>query len=63
MTVGTLPYVDLLDPALDPAGPETLAARQAHWCAHTPMGLAVLRYRPSRRYCPTAAWPRAVTSC
>ena len=33
MTAGALPYVDLLDPALDPAGPEILAARQAHWCA------------------------------
>ena len=31
---------------LDPGGPEMLAAREAHWCARTPMGLAVLRYRP-----------------
>jgi cytochrome P450 len=45
MTADTLPCVDLLDPALDPAGPEMLAARRAHWCARTPMGLAVLRYR------------------
>jgi len=41
MTASTLSYVDLLDPV----GPEILAARQAHWCARTPMGLAVLRYR------------------
>jgi hypothetical protein len=41
MTAGTLPYVDLLDPA----GPEMLAARRAHWCARTSMALAVLRYR------------------
>jgi hypothetical protein len=41
MTADTLPYVDLLDPALDPAGPEMLAARRAPWCARTPMGLAV----------------------
>ena len=46
MTVGTLPYVDLLDSALDPGGPEMLAARQTHLCARTPMSLAVLRYRP-----------------
>lgn len=46
MTTDALPYVDLLDPALDPGGPQVRAAREARWCARTPMGLAVLRYRP-----------------
>ena len=43
MTDG-LPYLDLSDPALSTRGPEVVAAREAHWCARTPYGLAVLRY-------------------
>jgi cytochrome P450 len=39
-----LAFLDLLDPAFRPDGPEMRAARAAHWCAHTPMGLAVLRH-------------------
>ena len=41
----SLPYLDLSDPALSTRGPQVLAAREAHWCAETPFGLAVLRYR------------------
>ena len=39
-----LVMLDITDPALDPNGPEIRAARAAHWCARTPMGLAVLRH-------------------
>ena len=39
-----LPFLDLLDLAVRPDGPEMRAARAAHWCARTPMGLAVLRH-------------------
>ena len=39
-----LVMLDITDPALDPHGPEIRAARAAHWCARTPMGLAVLRH-------------------
>lgn len=40
-----LPYLDLADPAFSTRGPEVLAARDANWCAETPFGLAVLRWR------------------
>ena len=40
-----LPYLDLADPAFSTRGPEVLAAREQGWCAETPYGLAVLRYR------------------
>ncbi|MFN3209822.1 MAG: cytochrome P450 [Roseovarius sp.] len=43
--MGDLPYLNLSDPAFSTRGPEVLAARDAHWCAETPFGLAVLRYR------------------
>ncbi|GAB4284012.1 MAG: cytochrome P450 [Roseovarius sp.] len=39
-----LPWLDLADPAFSTRGPEVIAAREAHWCARTPYGLAVLRY-------------------
>lgn len=42
---GALPYLDLADPAFSTRGPEVVAARAEHWCAETPYGLAVLRYR------------------
>ncbi|QYX57177.1 cytochrome P450 [Roseovarius sp. SCSIO 43702] len=41
----TLPFLDLSDPALSTRGPEVVAARDANWCARTPYGLAVLRWR------------------
>lgn len=41
----TLPYLDLSDPGFSTRGPEVLSARKTHWCAETPFGLAVLRYR------------------
>lgn len=44
MTSG-LPFLDLADPGFSTRGPEVLAARAANWCAETPYGLAVLRYR------------------
>lgn len=40
-----LPYLDLRDPGFSTRGAEVMAARDAHWCARTPFGLAVLRYR------------------
>lgn len=40
-----LPYLDLSNPGFSTRGPEVLAARDAGWCAETPFGLAVLRYR------------------
>ena len=42
----TLPFLDLLDPGFDPGGPQVRAAREQHWCARTPVGLAVLRHAP-----------------
>jgi len=40
-----LPFLDLADPAFSTRGQEMQAARAARWCAKTPFGLAVLRYR------------------
>ncbi|MEM9814276.1 MAG: cytochrome P450, partial [Pseudomonadota bacterium] len=40
-----LPFLDLTAPGFSTRGPEVLAARDAHWCARTPSGLAVLRHR------------------
>lgn len=40
-----LAYLDLADPGFSTRGTEVLAARDADWCAETPYGLAVLRYR------------------
>lgn len=44
-----LPYLDLSDPAFSTRGADVIAAREAHWCAETPFGLAVLRYREAGR--------------
>lgn len=43
--MSALPYLDLADPEFSTRGPEVLAARDENWCARTPYGLAVLRYR------------------
>ncbi len=43
--VSKLPYLDLSDPEFSTRGPDVLAARDAGWCAETPYGLAVLRWR------------------
>jgi hypothetical protein len=40
-----LAFLDLLEPGFRPDGPQVRAARAAHWYAHTPMGLAVLRHQ------------------
>ncbi|WP_135504327.1 cytochrome P450 [Roseovarius aestuariivivens] len=40
-----LPFLDVSDPAFSTRGPQMRVARDAHWCARTPYGLAVLRYR------------------
>ncbi|MEM7506050.1 MAG: cytochrome P450 [Pseudomonadota bacterium] len=40
-----LPFLDLASTAFSTRGPEVVAARDAHWCARTPFGLAVLRHR------------------
>ncbi len=42
---GELPYLDLTAPGFSTKGAEVLAARDRHWCARTPFGLAVLRHR------------------
>ncbi|MEM7075851.1 MAG: cytochrome P450 [Pseudomonadota bacterium] len=41
----TPPFIDLTNPDVSTRGPEVLRARDDHWCAETPFGLAVLRYR------------------
>ncbi|MCP5089144.1 MAG: cytochrome P450 [Rhodobacteraceae bacterium] len=40
-----MPYLNLADPAFSTRGPEVSAARDQSWCARTPYGLAVLRWR------------------
>ena len=40
-----LPFLDLSDPGFSTRGAAVRAAREASWCAETPYGLAVLRYR------------------
>lgn len=62
-----LPYLDLTDPGFSTRGPEVMAARDAHWCAETPYGLAVLRYmevgrilRDRRFRQGSHAWPDTV---
>ena len=45
-STATLPFLDLLDPGFNPGGPPVRAAREKHWCARTPVGLAVLRHAP-----------------
>ncbi len=41
---GDLPYLDLTAPDFSTKCAEVLAARDRHWCARTPFGLAVLRH-------------------
>lgn len=41
----TLPYLDLTAPGFSTRSTEVFAARDQHWCARTPYGLAVLRHR------------------
>ena len=40
---GKLAYIDLMASDFRPDHPDVHAARAVHWCARTPMGLAVLR--------------------
>ena len=40
-----MPFINLADPAISTRGPEVLSARDQNWCAETPFGLAILRYR------------------
>ena len=40
-----IPYLDLAAPGFSTKGAEVLAARDRHWCARTPFGLAVLRHQ------------------
>ena len=42
--IAEIAYIDLFDPACRADSPEVIAAREACWYAHTPLGLAVLRY-------------------
>ncbi|MGB0506863.1 MAG: cytochrome P450 [Pikeienuella sp.] len=39
------PFLDFSDPAFSTRSAEIAEARAAHWCARTPYGLAVLRWR------------------
>lgn len=39
------PYLNFADPAFSTRSAAVRAARDAHWCAETPYGLAVLRWR------------------
>lgn len=39
------PFLDMSDPAFSTRGEDVRVARDAHWCADTPYGLAVLRHR------------------
>jgi cytochrome P450 len=41
----SLPKLDLANPQFSTRSREVRTAREAHWCAQTPYGLAVLRYR------------------
>ena len=41
----SLPYLDFADPQFSTRGDAVVSARGSHWCARTPYGLAVLRYR------------------
>lgn len=41
----SLPFLDITAPGFSTRGPEVVAARAVHWCARTPLGLAVLRHR------------------
>lgn len=45
MLTDALPYLDLANPAFSTRGPDVVAARDQNWCAETPFGLAVLRFR------------------
>lgn len=40
-----LPFLDFANPQFSTRSEEVKQARDAHWCARTPYGLAVLRYR------------------
>ena len=42
-----LPFLNLAAPGFSTRGPEVLAARDHHWCARTPFGLAILHHRPA----------------
>jgi cytochrome P450 len=39
-----VPYLEIFAPDFRPDAPEVIAAREANWYAHTPWGIAVLRY-------------------
>lgn len=60
-----IPFLDLAAPGFSTRGPQVAAARERHWCARTPWGLAVLRHREAgqilrdRRFRQGShAWPR-----
>ncbi|MGH4006819.1 MAG: cytochrome P450 [Pseudonocardiaceae bacterium] len=47
MTAATeqhVPYLDITRPGFDFTGAEIAAAREAHWYAHTPLGVLILRH-------------------
>jgi len=41
----SLPYLDLANPEFSTRSDDVREARENYWCAQTPYGLAVLRYR------------------
>ena len=62
-----LPFLDLNAPTFSTRSEAVRAARAAHWCARTPYGVAVLRYRQAgkilrdRRFRQGSfAWPKTI---
>ena len=62
-----LPFLDLTAPGFSTRGAAVMAARQAHWCARSPFGFAVLHHRQAgkilrdRRFRQGSHdWPRKV---
>ena len=49
MTIDDLPFLDLADPAFSTRSDAVREARDAHWCARTPYGVAVLRHAQAGR--------------
>src|SRR5215475_13136931 len=41
---GTVPFLNVLDPAFDFGSPDVVRARAQSWCAESPVGLLVLRH-------------------
>ena len=60
----TVPFLDPQAPGFSIRSPEVMAAREQHWYARTPFGVAILRYEDAnelqndkRLYQGTRRWP------